>query len=88
MNFTHYDLGQLQARKIVEVNLEAHAANVRLMDPSNFLSYRSGQRHSYIGGYATQSLVPLRIPHSGHWQVVVDLGGYEVSVLSGVKVLT
>lgn len=34
MNFSYYDLGQLDAGKVVEVSL-TKAANVRLMDSSN-----------------------------------------------------
>lgn len=50
MNFTHYDLGQLTAGQIVEVTLSGSAANVRLVDSSNFSSYKPGQQHRYHGG--------------------------------------
>lgn len=36
MNYTHYDLGQLNSGQIVEVTLSGSAANVRLMDSTNF----------------------------------------------------
>ena len=50
MNFLHYDL-QLMAGDIVEVTLDKQA-NVRLLDGTNFLRYRSGQQHTYYGGLA------------------------------------
>jgi hypothetical protein len=49
MQFTHYDLGQKRGGEIIEVTLQGSAANVRLMDSSNFNSYRNGRRHRYQG---------------------------------------
>jgi len=66
MNFQKYDLGNRQGGEIVEVTLKGNAANVRLMDSSNFQSYRSGRKHRCTGGYVTRSPVRLPIPHSGH----------------------
>ena len=87
MQFTHYDLGNLSGGEIVEVTLSGNAANVRLMDNSNFQSFRAGRSHRYTGGHATRSPVRLQVPHSGHWYVTIDLGGYAGSVRSGVRVL-
>lgn len=87
MNFQKYDLGPLSAGEIVEIKLVQNAANVRLMDSSNFSNYRAGRRHQYIGGYMTKSPVRLQIPHSGHWYVAIDLGGYSGTVRSSVRVL-
>jgi hypothetical protein len=86
LNFTHYDLGQLDAGRIVEVNLEGTAANVRLMNGSNFSAYRAGRRHRYFGGHATRSPVRLQVPSCDHWHLAIDLGGYRGSVRSGVRV--
>jgi hypothetical protein len=87
MKFQKYDLGYRQGGEIVEVTLQGNAANVRLMDSSNFQNYRSGRQHRYTGGHVTRSPVRLPIPHSGHWYLIVDLGGYSGSVRSGVRVL-
>jgi hypothetical protein len=87
MNFTHYDLGQRTRGEIVEVTLRGTAANVRLMDSSNFSSFRAGRRHTYIGGHATRSPVRLQIPRTGRWHVTVDLGGYRGNVRSSIRVL-
>lgn len=87
MQFTHYDLGNLNGGEVVEVTLSGSAANVRLMDSSAFHSYRAGRRHKYFGGQATRSPVRLQVPRSGHWHVTVDLGGYGGSVKSGIRVL-
>ena len=87
MKFIHVDLGNRKAREIVEVTLSGNAANVRLLDSSNFSSYRNGRRHRYYGGLARQSPVRLQIPHSGHWHVAVDMQGLRGNVQSSVRVL-
>ncbi|MBN1461164.1 MAG: DUF1883 domain-containing protein [Armatimonadetes bacterium] len=87
MKFQHYDLGYHHAGEVVQINLSGNAANVQLMDSSNFSSYRAGRRYRYIGGHATRSPVRLQIPHSGNWHVAIDLGGYAGSVRSSVTVL-
>ncbi len=87
MRFQHYDLGHLERGQIVQVTMSGKAANVRLMDSSNFSSYRSGRQHRYYGGHATRSPVRIPVPHSGHWHVTIDLGGYGGTIRSAVNVL-
>jgi hypothetical protein len=86
VQFIHTDLGYRQRGEIVEVTLTS-GANVRLMDSSNFSSYKSGRSHRYAGGLATRSPVCLAIPHSGHWHVAVDMQGLRGSTRAGVRVL-
>lgn len=86
MNFSYYDLGQVSSGKIVEVTL-TKAANVKLMDSSNFANYKNGKRHRYYGGYVKQSPFKIPVPHSAHWYVTIDLGGYAGSLRHGVQVL-
>jgi len=86
MDFVHYDLSQLRGGETVEVTLD-HAANVRLLDDSNFSGYRSGRQYSFFGGHVTQSPYRIRVPHGGHWHLVIDLGGYSGQVRSGVRVM-
>lgn len=85
MNFLHNDLGVLSGGETIEVTLTA-AANVRLMDASNFGSYRRGGRHEFFGGHVTRSPFRMSVPRSGHWHVAIDLGGYQGSVRAGVRV--
>lgn len=87
MNFTHYDLGNKDRGQIVEVSLSGSAANVRLMDSSNFQSYRNGRQHRYFGGLVKQSPFRLQIPNSGHWHVTVDMQGLRGTVRSGIRML-
>ena len=87
MKFTHYDLGHVERGSVVVVTLAGSAANVRLMDSSNFSSFKAGRRHSYHGGLARSSPVRLAVPHSGRWHVTVDMQGLRGTVRSGVNVV-
>jgi len=86
LQFIHNDLGQRKAGEIVEVTLTS-AANVRLMNSSDFNSYKSGRRHRYIGGLAKKSPLRLQIPSSGHWHVAVDMQGLRGSTRASVRML-
>jgi hypothetical protein len=79
MQFIQIDLGQCQAGDVAEVTLST-GANVRLMDSSNFNSYRNGRQHRYQGGLAKVSPLRLQIPSSGHWHVAVDMQGLRGGV--------
>lgn len=87
MKFVKHDLGQRSGGEIVEIILKGNAANVRLMDSSNFQYFRSGRRHQYIGGHVKRSPMRLQIPTPGHWYVTVDLGGYKGKVSSSARIL-
>jgi len=87
MNYQVYDLGQLKSGERVQVTLSGNAANVRLMDSSNYQNYKSGRSHRYAGGLVTRSPIILGIPSSGHWFVTVDLQGLRGTVKSSVQVL-
>lgn len=86
MQFRYHDLGSRLAGEIVEVTLR-NAANVRLMDSSDFQSYRSGRRHRYIGGHVTQSPYRITIPYASNWYVALDLGGRAGTINYGMRVL-
>jgi hypothetical protein len=87
MEFVSHDLGHQDAGNVVIVTL-ANQANVRLMDASNFQRFRSGGRANFYGGGAVASPVRLEVPHSGHWYVVLDLGGAAGTIRSSVQVLS
>lgn len=86
MKFSYYDLRHLDKGQVVEVRLSA-AANVRLVDSSNYSNYKNGRQHKYYGGYVTRSPYRITVPSSGHWYIVIDLGGYAGSVKHSVQVL-
>ena len=85
MNFLHYDLN-LSSNDVVEVTLDKQA-NVRLLDDINFSRYKSGGQHTYYGGLAKTSPARISAPHSGHWHLVIDLGGYAGTVSASVRTI-
>lgn len=87
MQFNYYDLGHVERGRIVEITLQGSAANVRLMDSSNYQNFKNGRQHRCVGGLAKQSPVRLQVPHSGRWYVTVDMQGLRGTVRSGVRVL-
>jgi hypothetical protein len=86
VQFIHTDLGFRQRGEIVEITLTS-GANVRLMDSSNFSSYKSGRQHRYHGGLFKRSPIRLVIPSSGHWHVAVDMQGLRGGTRASVRVL-
>ena len=85
MKYTVYDLGQCHRGERIQVSLQGNAANVRLMDSSNYSSYRSGRRHRYYGGLVKRSPIVLTVPSSGHWYITIDLAGLAGSVRSSIR---
>lgn len=87
MKYLVWDLKQLNRGQRVKVTLSGNAANVRLMDSSNYSNYKSGRSHRYTGGLVTRSPVILGVPSSGHWYVTVDMQGLRGSTNASVQVL-
>lgn len=85
MNFLHYEV-DAGVHDIVEVTLD-NAANVQLLDATNYQNYRNGQVYRYFGGYVKNSPYRIRPPHQGHWHIVIDTGGYAGTVRASVQVL-
>lgn len=87
MEFIHSDLGNLEKGRVVEIVLKGSAANVQLLDSTNFNNYKNGRRYRYVGGLAKQSPVRFAIPHSGHWHVAIDMRGLRGKVNASTRVL-
>jgi len=87
VQFLKYDMGNLRAGQTVEISLSGSAANVQLVDSSNFSNYQNGSQYRYVGGLATKSPVHLQVPNSGHWYVTVDMRGLRGTTNASVRVL-
>lgn len=89
MDFIKYDFGYLEEGTIIEVVLMGSAANVQLLDSTNFNKYRQGKRYRYYGGLATKSPINLKVPYPSHWYVAIDRRGLQGTrtVQSMVRVL-
>jgi hypothetical protein len=86
MNFLHqeFDGGP---DDLLEVVLD-HAANVQLLDQGNYENYRAGRPFRYHGGYAEHSPFRIRLPHQGHWHLVIDLGGSSGTVRASTRMIS
>ena len=87
MKFSYYDLKQRSNGDVVKVTLSGNAANVFLLDATNFRAYKAGKQYRYIGGHATRSPVQLAVPRAGHWYLVIDFGGHRGQVKHSIEIL-
>jgi hypothetical protein len=87
MKFTHNDLGSLRSGDVVEVTLRGSAANVRLLDSSNFARFKRGEKHKYYGGLVKRSPYRISVPRSGRWHLTVDMQGLRGTTRSSVAVI-
>ena len=81
MNYQVYDLHQCSRGDRIQVSLKGNAANVRLMDSSNYNNYRAGRQHHYYGGYVKRSPIVLTVPSSGHWYVTIVVLYIQIRLL-------
>lgn len=86
MNYLHHEI-EAGPDDVIEVTLD-HAANVLLLDSSNFNSYRDGRPYRYYGGYVTSSPFRVSPPRRDHWHLVVDLGGGFGTVRASASLLS
>ncbi len=84
MKFLHWEV-DAGPDNMIQVEL-SRQANVLLLDDQNFNAYRGGRRYRYFGGHARQTPATLVPPRSGHWHLVVDLGGYGGHVEASVAI--
>ena len=87
MRFNYWNLGHCDSGDVVVVTLTGNAANVRLLDSSNFQNYKAGRRHNYHGGLITQSPARIPVPHGGTWYVATDMQGLRGQSRVGVQVI-
>ena len=84
--FIHHKLGRLDRGTQILVHLSGNAANVMLLDDSNFRKYRLGQKCNGYGGLAKRSPIPFVTPRSGNWHVAVDMRGLRGRVESRIEI--
>lgn len=78
MDFIHAQ-EHLNGGDVVRLDCDTQC-NFMLMTDSNFSSYRRGGRHEYYGGFFTHFPATITAPHSGRWNVVIDLGGGRANI--------
>jgi hypothetical protein len=65
----------------------SHRCNIRLMDDGDFASFRRGGRHRYCGGYYERLPARIPAPHSGYWNITLDLGGGSATIRHTINIL-
>lgn len=78
MKFIKYNWNRLEKGSTIVVTLST-AANVRLMDSTNFNAYKNGRKHRYVGGFVTKSPFRLVVPRTGSWYLTIDLQGLKAA---------
>jgi hypothetical protein len=81
-----HDLKTLERGTTVVVHLSGSAANVRLMDSSNYQSYKSGRAHRYFGGLVKRSPHRIVVPKRAHWYLTVDMAGLRGTARAQVDI--
>jgi len=76
----------LQEGDVVVVDC-SHRCNVRLTDDYNFGLFRSGRSHRYFGGAFEYFPCEIVVPHTGSWNVTIDLGGGKANIQYSINYL-
>lgn len=76
--FYRYHWNRLEKGSTVVVRL-SRAANVRLMDSTNFNAYKNGRDHRCSGGLVTKVPFRIRVPRTGSWYLSIDLMGLKAT---------
>lgn len=76
----------LRQGDLVEVNCDTQA-NVLLLDDTEYANYKKGRSYRYYGGFFTSFPARLAPPNSGHWNVVLNLGGASGTVRHAIRVI-
>jgi hypothetical protein len=76
----------LDDRDVVEVMSDTQA-NVLLTTDSEYAAYKAGKSYSYYGGFFSHFPARIAPPHSGYWNVVLNLGGGAATVRHSIRVM-
>jgi Domain of unknown function (DUF1883) len=62
--------------------------NVQITTDGEFSDYKAGNAYRYYGGYFTHFPARLAVPHSGNWNLTIDVGeGYEANIRYSIVVI-
>jgi hypothetical protein len=71
---------------VVEVMSDTQA-NVILTSDSDYSNYKEHKSYHYYGHFYTHFPARIAAPHSGYWNVVLDLGGGSATVRHSMRVI-
>lgn len=84
--FNQFDLGQCKNGDVWRVEL-SRAANVFMVDSSNFSAFKSDRAFNYYGGLIERSPHDFVVPRSGRWYIVAHTWGLRDSAKISVTPL-
>ena len=85
MEFIH-SREYLNQGDIVELDCDTQC-NFMLTDDSNFSSFKRGESFRYYGGFSERFPARLGVPHSGYWNITIDLGPGQGHIRYGLRVI-
>jgi len=86
MNFIHSH-EHLNDGDVVVLSCDTQC-NFMLTDDSNFSAYQQGRGgFTYYGGHFKYFPARIVVPHSGNWNITIDLGGGSANIRYGLKVM-
>ena len=84
MKYSYKD-GNFKKGDILSIAID-RKVNVYLMDNINFTKYKNNNSCEYYGGVANNSPYNITVPRTGHWYIVIDLGGGSGILNYSIKV--
>lgn len=84
MKYT-YEEGNFRKGDILNITID-RKVNIYLMDNINFQRYKNNRNCEYYGGLANSSPYDITVPRTGHWYIVIDLGGSAGILNYSIKV--
>ncbi|WP_397452513.1 DUF1883 domain-containing protein [Pseudomonas sp. NA-150] len=85
MNFIH-SREHLSEGDIVVVEC-SHQCNVRLTTDTNFSAFKRGGAHKYFGGFFKMLPARVAVPHTGEWNITIDLGGGSANMKYSINII-
>ncbi len=86
MDFIH-SRKHLQQGDVVVVDC-SHQSNILLMDDSNFSKYKNGNEYRHFGGFYDMLPARISVPHTGNWNITIDLGGRRANIEYSINILS
>ena len=80
-----YKEGNFKKGDILSISID-RKVNIYLMDSVNFARYKNNERCDYYGGAVNNSPYNISVPRTGHWYIVIDLGGGAGMLNYSIKV--